>query len=385
MIESISKISFTNPKQLVFGAGSLMDFQNEYLKKGKKRLFLLTIEPLLEQLSELKQNFSTAGINIQLDTSIVGEPTFKEFEVLLEKAREFQADSVVAIGGGSVMDVAKLVAAMIDIDAPVREFVGKGLLPSRNTYLACLPSTAGTGSEVSPNAIFLDEIDNAKKGVISPFLMPDESYIDPQLTYGVPSQITAATGIDAFTHCMEAYVNNFAHPMVDLYALEGIKRIAKHLKTAVDEPLNSDAKAALALGSMYGGMCLGPVNTAAIHALSYPLGSTFKIPHGLSNALLMPYIVDFNKEYATAKYADIARALGSTVEGNNLAVASDGVRLMFQWCEELGLPTKLSKVGIGEGDLENMALEGIKVQRLLQNNVRKVTFEDAFEIYTKAL
>lgn len=385
MIEPISKILFTNPRQLVFGAGSLVDFQEEYLKKGKKRLFLFTIEPLLEELSTLIKAFSTAGIKLEVNTSIVGEPTFKEVEGLVAKARKFQADSVVAIGGGSVMDAAKLVAAMIDIDAPVRSFIGKGLLPSRNTFLACLPSTAGTGSEVSPNAIFLDEIDGGKKGVISPYLMPDESYIDPHLTSGVPAQVTAATGIDAFTHCMEAYVNNFAHPMVDLYALEGIKKIAQNLKTAVEDPLNSNAKAAVALGSMYGGMCLGPVNTAAIHALSYPLGSTFKIPHGLSNALLMPYIIDFNKEYAPAKYAEVARALGSTIEGDDLAVATDGVRLMFEWCKELGLPTKLSKIGIGKDDLEEMAKDALKVQRLLQNNVRELSFNDALEIYTKAL
>lgn len=385
MGQPISKIAFTSPKQLVFGVGSLSDFQSEFLKKDKKHLLLFTIEPLLGQLAAMLKAFFDAGIKIKVDTSLIGEPTFREVESLIIEAREFGADSVAAIGGGSVMDVAKLVAAMIDIDDPVRSFVGKGLLPSRNVYLACLPTTAGTGSEVSPNAIFLDEIDGGKKGVISPFLMPDESYIDPELTFGVPAQVTAATGIDAFTHCMEAYVNNFAHPMVDLYALEGIKQIAGNLKTAVEEPRNSDAKTAVALGSMYGGMCLGPVNTAAIHALSYPLGSTYKIPHGLSNALLMPYIIDFNKEYGTAKYANIARALGSTIEGDNLEVATDGVRLMFEWCRELGLPTKLSELGIKKEDIKNLATDALKVQRLLQNNVREITFEDAVGIYTKAL
>src|SRR5439155_10799310 len=145
-----------------------------------------------------------------------------------------------------------------------------GKLNARKTYLACLPTTAGTGSEVSPNAILMDESDQLKKGVISPHLMPDAAYIDPMLTLGAPPAVTAATGIDALTHCIEAYANKFAHPMIDLYALEGIRLIGDNLARAVADGSNIEARTHLALASMYGGMCLGPVNTGAVHALAYP-------------------------------------------------------------------------------------------------------------------
>src|SRR5690606_16202187 len=160
-------------------------------------------------------------------------------------------------------------------------------------------------SEVSPNAIFVND-QGEKVGIISPYLVPDAAYIDPVLTVLLPKKITAATGIDALTHCLEAYTNKFAHPCVDLYALEAVRIIAKYVKRACDDGTALEARTQVALGSMYGGMCLGPVNTAAVHALSYHLGVEYHIPPGLSNALLLPYVMEYNIEADCSKYERIA-------------------------------------------------------------------------------
>ncbi|HKJ42219.1 MAG TPA: iron-containing alcohol dehydrogenase, partial [Sunxiuqinia sp.] len=313
----MNKILFQQPARFVFGDGSVEQFMSDFSELGLRKLYVMTIPPVIHQLVKLLDEFGQKGIQLKINTEIAGEPTFGDYERVLKEARKFEADSVVGIGGGSVMDVAKLVAAMLKNTQDVREVIGIGLIKERQTYLACLPTTSGTGSEVSPNAIFLDETDGGKKGVISPFLMPDGAYVDPALTIGVPADVTAATGIDALTHCIEAYVNKFAHPMTDVLALEGIRLISAHLATACDDGNNLEARTAVARGSVYGGMCLGPVNTAAVHALAYPLGSEYKIAHGLSNALLLPYVLEYNMPEAAGRLAEVAKAMGVSARGSN--------------------------------------------------------------------
>ncbi|HKK12891.1 MAG TPA: iron-containing alcohol dehydrogenase, partial [Flavobacteriaceae bacterium] len=286
-------ITILYPKKLVFGDQALDNFIQDFIASGKKKLFIITIKHLIQELSKLFEELKKNSIDYSIDTSIVKEPSFTEFNVILDKAKLFDSDSIVGIGGGSVLDVSKLVAAQLKNTQTVDQIIGINNLKQRNTFLACIPSTSGTGSEVSPNAIFIDNEGN-KKGVISPFLVPDASYVCPRLTLSVPAPVTATTGIDAFTHCLEAYANKFSHPMVDIIAIEGIRLIAENLLSAYKESNNLEAKTNVALGSVYGGMCLGPVNTGAIHALSYPLGTEFHIPHGLSNALLLPYVMEYN-------------------------------------------------------------------------------------------
>jgi alcohol dehydrogenase len=378
------KIVFSNPPRLVFGAGAINDFVADYLDLGFHRLFVLTIDVLKETLAEAFSEISQKGVSVQFNTVISAEPTFHDLNALIEEARSFGADSVAAIGGGSVLDVAKMVAAMLTVNESPKSFVGIGLIKKRDTYLACLPSTAGTGSEVSPNAIFLDEIDGGKKGVISRFLVPDAAYIDPMLTMGVPPSVTAATGLDALAHCLEAYVNNFSHPIVDLYALDGVRLISKNLLSAVRNGYDVEARTALALGSLYGGMCLGPVNTTAVHALAYPLGSSFKIAHGLSNALLLPYVMEFNLDAAVGRYAEIALAMGAEKHSSELETAKEGISIIRQLIKDCGVPSRMSEIGIPFDEIEGIASEAMEVQRLLKNNIKKVTLDDAVSIYKKA-
>jgi len=265
----------------------------------------------------------------------------------------------------------------------LEEVKGIGNLKERKTYLVCIPTTSGTGSEVSPNAIFVNN-QGEKIGVISPYLVPDAAYIDPVLTVSLPREITAATGIDALTHCLEAYTNKFAHPFVDLYALEGVRIIAKYLKRACDDGADLEARSQVALGSMYGGMCLGPVNTAAVHALSYPLGVEYHIPHGLSNALLLPYVMEFNIEADAGRYERIAEVLGAEKKSNPKETALEGVKILKQLITDCGLPISLSQTAVKEESIAKLAEEAVKVQRLLKNNIREIAVDDAVAIYKSA-
>jgi len=377
-------IILEQPRSLLFGCGCLEKFFSGFPETGHKRLYILTISALKESLEPFLEKLALSGVETEVDMRITAEPTFAIFEEILTSGRRFRADAVVGIGGGSILDAAKLLAAQLLNSQDARSVTGIGILKERRTYLACVPTTSGTGSEVSPNAIFLDETDHEKKGVISPFLVPDAVCIDPELMLGLPSEVTAYTGIDAFSHCLEAFVNRFAHPLTDGLALEGMRLIFHHLKKAFENGQDKEARTALALGSLYGGMCLGPVNTAAVHALAYPLGSRYKTAHGLSVALLLPYVLDFNVRAAESRFARIAGAIGLSGCGSDQSCAEACVLAIRQWLTALGIPDRLSSTGIPAGDLEEMAASALKVQRLLKNNVREVTFADALEIYRKA-
>jgi alcohol dehydrogenase class IV len=201
----------------------------------------------------------------------------------------------------------------------------------------------------------------------------------------VPPQVTAATGMDALTHCIEAYANKFAHPVIDIYAIEGIKLIAANLKRAVHDGNDIEAREKLSLGSMFGGLCLGPVNTAAVHALSYPLGGEFHIPHGLSNALLLPHVIKFNIDAAVKRYADIAIAMGAKKGMPDNETAEETVILLRKLSHDINIPTKLSEVNIHEDSIDKIAEMGMTVTRLLRNNVKEITLNDAKEIIKSAL
>ena len=282
------------PGKLVFANGCFENLASEVADLQPKFVFIATITPLLSIVEKLTDALHEKGISTLVDTSIVQEPTFTDFENLMQKVTPFNPDVVIGIGGGSVLDIAKLVAAQLGNEQTLKDYVGIGLLKGRKKKLICVPATSGTGSEASPNAILVDDIDNQKKGIISKFLVPDIVYVDPLLTISVPPSITAATGIDALTHCMEAYTNKFAQPFIDMFAYEGMKLIAEHIVIAVQDGSNEVAREKVAMGSLLGGFCLGPVNTAAVHALSYPLGSMYHLAHGLSNALLLPYVMEYN-------------------------------------------------------------------------------------------
>ena len=374
-------ITLIQPAKIQFGTGCLEIFCKDFLASGKKRLFILTapiLRPLLKKMDETLQD---GGVELCYFDDIRQEPTVNDFHTIIAQARSFKADSVIGVGGGSVLDLAKLIATLLYSDQQVEQLFGIGLIKERGVWFACIPTTSGTGSEVSPNAILLDENDNLKKGIVSPYLMADAAYIDPQLTWTVPAKVTAETGMDALTHCIEAYTNKFAHPLVDVYALTGIRLIAANLLKAVKDGKDQEAREALSLGSMYGGMCLGPVNTAAVHALSYPLGGMFHLSHGLSNAILLPTVMRFNRPACVERYAQVAIACGVQPGKNDEETAERGVDFIYQLSKDCGIPTTLSEIGVPQEAVDELAKSAMEVQRLLKNNPREVTEQYAKDIY----
>lgn len=373
----MSILSIHFPGKLVFGNGCLHQLSDEIAAHSTGRVFIVTITPLLPALKGLIDSLGKKGIHVVTNTGIVREPTFQDFHRIMAEASPFDPDIVIGVGGGSVLDVAKLIAAQLGNQQSLNDYVGIGLLKQRARYLVCIPATSGTGSEVSPNAILVDDADGQKKGIISPYLVPDVVYVDPLLTVSVPPDITAATGIDALTHCLEAYTNKFAQPFIDMYAFEGMRLIGGHLIKAVRNGGDEEARSQVAMGSLLGGFCLGPVNTAAVHALSYPLGSSFHLPHGLSNALLLPYVMEFNLPAARERYTGVAHALGCTT-------AEQGIEKVRFLIRECGLPATLKAVGVPYDAIEALAVDAMKVTRLLKNNPRPVSQQDAITIFKSA-
>jgi len=372
------------PGKLVTGNGTFDQLIDDVLALQPTKVFIATISPLQQIIDAFAAKLTAQNILVVTDTSIVAEPSFSDFEKLMKKVTPFNPDVVIGIGGGSVLDIAKLVAAQLENEQQLHEYVGIGLLKGRKKKLICVPATSGTGSEVSPNAILVDDADNQKKGIISPYLVPDIVYVDPLLTVSVPPAITAATGMDALTHCLEAYTNKFALPFIDLFAYEGMKLIAANIVTAVKDGSNIEAREKVAMGSLYGGFCLGPVNTAGVHALSYPLGSMYHLAHGLSNAVLLPYVMEYNIVAAVDRYADVAVALGCTREADAWTTAIAGVEKIKALNKACGIPTTLREVGVKEETIPQMAMEAMKIQRLLKNNPREITEQDAVAIFKSA-
>ena len=377
------QLSISQPRKVLFGENTLLQLPDELKNMGIKNLLCIIASPLRNIVSGLLPALEANDISAILIDPIQKEPTINDVEAILASLNKQPIDAVAGIGGGSVMDVAKVVAAKLNNSQSITEMLGIGNLNGRSTFLACVPSTSGTGSESSPNAILLDEEDNMKKGIISPFLVPDLVIVDPVLTVGMPPSITAETGIDALCHCIEAYTNKFAHPLIDLYALEGVRLIAGSLLRAYHDGTDMQARTNLSIGSYYGGLCLGPVNTSAVHALSYPLGGEFHIPHGLANAILLPAVFEFNAPADPIKHAHIAAAIGV----DSSLPQTEMIRLAVEKLTELlvacNVPTKLSALGIDKSSVDGLATKAMGVQRLLKNNPRELTLEDAKSIYHK--
>jgi alcohol dehydrogenase len=380
----VKSITLLQPPRIVFGNGCAPQCAGFLKQRGVKNVLLVSSTAVVRGIGAITDALRAEGISFVLSAPVDCEPTCQLFEKILAAARAEKIDGVLGIGGGSVIDVAKLVAALFDGRQTVAEAFGINLLRGRELALVCLPTTAGTGAEVSPNAILLDEADESKKGAVSPHLVPDAAFVDPLLTLSVPPAVTGATGMDALTHCIEAYANKFSHPIVDAYAVQGMKLISANLVRAVRDGSDLEARAALALGSLYGGLCLGPVNTAAVHALAYPLGSRFHIAHGVSNALLLPHVLRFNFSAAPERYAEMAAVLGVTRNGSPLTTAEHGVEFLSQLSRDCGVPQTLSELKIPRAAIPAMAQAAMQVTRLLKNNLRPFTEADATRVYEAA-
>jgi len=377
-------ISYVQPRRVAFGNGSVAKCVEDVLQLGLRRAFVITGPPIRQLVEPLVEGLRKGGAAVAVHAKISTEPTIAIVDEALEEAKAFQPDLVIGFGGGSSMDVAKLVASLPGSGQRVEEVFGTDLLKSRQTYLILLPTTAGTGSEVSPNAIVGDEAAKLKKAVVSPHLVADAAYVDPLLTVTVPPSVTAATGMDALTHCIEEYANRFAHPVIDLYALQGIRLIAANLLRAVEKGDDEEARAKVALGSFYGGLGLGPVNTGGVHALAYPLGGEFHVAHGVSNAVLLPHVIERCLPAAPQRYAEVALAMGAEPGGSASQTARRGVAKMWELSRQCGIPSHMADLGVPREAIPRMTELAMTVTRLLKNSLYQITAADARAIYEAA-
>ena len=380
---STRTVTFLQPNRLTFGSGCLAEALSYLTDLPSRRIQIVHSPSLAAVIDRMKEALIIAGCTVTTNPVPAGEPNIRVFNSTLARSRAANPTCIVGIGGGSALDLAKLLAAFVHNEQRIEDTFGIGLLTSRNCHLVCIPSTSGTGSEVSPNAILLDEVAQLKKGVISPHLVPDAAFIDPTLTHSVPPAVTAYTGLDALTHCIEAYTNRFAHPLVDLYALEGISLCARFLCRAVRNPSDGEAREGMSRASLYGGLCLGPVNTAAVHALAYPLGGEFHLPHGLSNAILLPAVFRFNAETSPERHAAVAVALGAELQATPLETALAGAEQLEHLTRDCGVDTNLTHHGLDRTTIPHLAAAAMTVQRLLRNNPRDITQADAEFVYAQ--
>ncbi len=309
------------------------------------------------------------------------EPDTDNLDLLLTVANGARADLIVGFGGGSAMDLAKLASVLSGSAQTLREVVGAGKVAQRRRVgLAQVPTTSGTGSEAGIRALVTDPQTQAKLAVESIHMLADIAVIDPGLTFTVPAATTAATGVDAMAHCVEAFTNRKAHPMIDLYAIEGVRLVGRYLARAVADGSDAQARAGLSLASLYGGFCLGPVNTAGGHALAYPLGTRWHIAHGAANALIFPHVLAFNTPAVAAKTKQVIEAL-------NLEAGLDQASVFdasFAFCAGLGIEMRLSALGVAADDLGVMADDAFAIRRLLDNNPRELGRSDILSIYQAA-
>lgn len=318
-------------------------------------------------------------------TEVEADPSLEIVSEALAMAKSNNVDLIIGLGGGSALDIAKIVAVLMKNNDPLENYIGIDNIPAAGLPTIMIPTTSGTGSEVTPIVVLSDKKEQLKKGIVSDFLYPSIALVDPNLTLSLPSNVTAYTGIDALTHAIEAYTNKFAHPFVDTFALKAIELISKNLLTAVNDGQNKQARYNMSLGSLYGGLCLGSVNTAAVHALAYPLGGTYDVPHGVANSLLLPYVIEFNSSHCATRYGKIAEAMGAEVSQlSDEEAARVCIGKVKDLCSKSGIIQRISELDIPKSAIDEMAAGAMKVTRLLNNNPKPVTLEDASHIYKQA-
>ena len=325
------------------------------------------------------------GIATTLFLDVVADPPEAVIRDAAALARERGADGVLGLGGGSSMDVAKLVALLALGRERLDEIYGVGLATGPRLPLILAPTTAGTGSEVTPISIVTTGA-GEKKGVVSPPLLPDWAVLDADLTLGLPPHVTAATGIDAMVHAIEAFTSKrLKNPISDALAREALQHLTRNIAEACRNGANRGAREKMLLGSMLAGMAFANAPVAAVHALAYPIGAQFHVPHGLSNAMVLPHVVRFNAPAAEALYAELAGILVPEATGTPAQRTAALVEALAGLAPRLGLDTRLSSVGIGREHLPRLAEDAMKQTRLLVNNPRELGYDDALAIYEAAL
>ena len=320
------------------------------------------------------------GVPARVVDTVPAEPTDAELDGLAASVRSAKSAAIVAIGGGSVMDAAKVLSVLAGNDWSVSVLAERGV-PGKGIPCVMLPTTAGTGSESTPNAIVLFPERNLKIGIVSPHFVPDRVVLDPALTIGLPPRLTASTGIDTLCHLVECFVGKKANPFSDMYAREGMRIMVPALPLAFRNGSDIEARSAAMLAAYYGGICIAASGTTAVHALSYPLGGTFRVPHGMANAALLVPVMDFQKDRIAGRLSEAAAAVGLSSSGDQRKDAGAFVDKLRSLVAELGIPTSLSALGVPASALGELTEAAFGVRRLLDNNPIELSKADIRAIY----
>jgi alcohol dehydrogenase class IV len=377
--------SFTGAKKIVFGNGSFQALVSHIQELNAKNPLVVMDKNLAkagfqEAVADL---LIPVGMKYTLYDKVEPEPRIELADEGAALAIKNKCDIVIGIGGGSAMDVAKAIAVLATNKGSAVDYLGLNKVPAPGLPKIMIPTTAGTGSEVTFTAVFVRKNLKKKEGMNSPYLYPELALLDPELTLSLPPRPTAETGIDALCHAIESYTSVNASPMSEMFSLEAIALIAENLRTCVHDGKNLKARENMLLASLYAGLGLANAGVTAVHSLSYPLGGKFGICHGMANTLMLPATMAFNLPGALGKFADIAEAMGEITDDLPVREAAYlALEAVESLIDDCGIQSSLAEFGIKEKDFPALADVALTVARPLENNPRKVTKEDAVEIYT---
>jgi alcohol dehydrogenase len=381
-------ILFRTTPRILMGPGCSEQIGLEVKALRGEKVLIVTDPGIIKAglLDQIKPALKKGEIAYALFDRVESDPRIEIVDQALAQLKKEKCDTVIGLGGGSALDIAKLVAVMAVNPGHISDYFGVDLLVQPGIPLICIPTTAGTGSEVTPIAILSDEAEHLKKGVVSSHLFPRLALLDPLFTLGVPPKVTAFTGMDALIHAIEAYTSVNANDLTDHLAFRAMELIANNLLTAYARGEDVTARSKMLEGSLLAGMAFANAGVTAVHAFAYPLGGEFHhIPHGLANSVMLPHVLRFNMLGNLPKFAEISLALGlSTEDLSDRQAAEEGLEVIEQLMVDLNLPLRLRDFDVPETAIPGMAQGVLKVTRLLANNPRRITLEDAERIYRNA-
>jgi alcohol dehydrogenase len=377
--------TFKIANKLVTGKGATEVLPDE-IKRLRIQNPLIVTDEVLQEVGVVDQITPfLKGLTYGIFTGVKPDPELSIVEDCTKVFIEGNHDGLIAIGGGSAIDIAKSVSVYADFDGSLSELIGTDHVTQKGAPIITLPTTAGTGSEVTNISILSDTEAQLKKGIVSDYLLPDVAIVAPEMTLTMPPSVTAASGVDALVHAIEAYISVHASPITDALAIYAIRMISENLPKAYANPNHLEAREKMATASLMAGMAFGNAGVGAVHALAYPLGGRYHIPHGVSNALLLPYVMEWNKIACMERFRDIAAALGENVRSLSDAEAADkAVISMKRLCTAVNIPTGLRSFDIPETALSDMAEDASKIERLLNNNPRQLNKSEIEQIYQSA-
>jgi alcohol dehydrogenase class IV len=368
--------------QVKIGENSISEIPAALDSLGAAKVVVVTDPGIIKVgiYEKVEKVLKDAGKEVVLFDDVKPDPSMQLVDSIAEKARNSGAQAIIGLGGGSSIDSAKVAAALVGNNGSIKDYLGVGLLPKPGLPILAVPTTAGTGSEVTYLSILSDLENETKKGFGSPFIIPSFAFLDPLLTVGLPPHITAATGMDALCHCVEAYTSANANDYSDAMAVKAIELIGANIRTAFSNGADLKARENMLLGSLLAGIAFANAGVTAVHAFSYPLGGMFHVPHGLANSLMLPVIIKFNASAMKDRFGHVAELL----TGKKGSDWQDCIAEVERLSEDVKLPRNLKAVDIPEDAIKPMSISVMEQTRLLVNNPREVTQADAFELYTEA-